>query len=161
MRKYITKLAEAILSGKNLDEIFHQKIENAINMLLMKYFFLKEPHRIHLTSILSHFKMQMAAGRVPCIAYQRNHFPLLHLLSLCHKDSQAVGIQGFIGFIVLDFNIISVAFSPWIMALTSTTIPSAADRMGVASGAAMSVPEWKEVCPVMGSSRYPKGEVMV
>jgi len=85
--------------------------------------------------------MQVVARGAAGVADVGDHLPGLYLLALGDADLAAMGIKGLQAAAVVDLDIVAVA-AALSRALATVTVPSAAARIGVPSGAAMSVPSW-------------------
>ena len=91
------------------------------------FLYLKETEGVGAFPILPDLEVQVVTGGISGGSDVADHLALLHFLPNRYADGRTMGVQGIEGIVVVYLDVVP--------------IPAAA-RMGVPSGAAMSVPLW-------------------
>ena len=98
-------------------------------------------HRIHTHTILHNFKMQVETCAVAGAAYIPNNLPCRYRFTCGNGSLRHVGIARGKSRTVIQQNLVAVAVVP----AGIMTVPLWAARIGVPSGAGMSVPRCPEL----------------
>lgn len=106
------------------------------------FLYLKETEGVGAFPILPDLEVQVVTGGISGGADVADHLALLHFLPNRYADGGTMGVQGIEGIVVVYLDVVPIPAAHESMALAMVTVPSAAARMGVPSGAAMSVPLW-------------------
>ena len=87
-------------------------------------------------------KMQMRPRRAAGVADVGNDLPGFDLLACGDADARAVRVQCRQSTAVVELDVVAITAAPTVEGVAIVTVPSAAARIGVPSGTAMSVPLW-------------------